>query len=79
MVQALIDDIQVQNNLTITLSNTKVKDDKPGNWFGALSYMSRKFTKAFRAAKGNNNQGRGSNGIRISAVEVRGQGRGGRG
>ena len=39
MLQQLIGGIQVQNNLTIALAKTKVKDDKLGNWLGAVSYM----------------------------------------
>ena len=57
MVQRLIYGIQVQNNLTTMLSKTKVKDNKLGNWLGAVSYMETKVTEAFRVAKGNKNQG----------------------
>ena len=56
MVQRLIDGIQVQNNLNITLAKTKVKDDKLVNWLGAVSYMATKVTEAFRVAKANENQ-----------------------
>ena len=56
MVQQLIDGIQVQNNLTITLAKTKVKDYKLGNWLGDVSYMSTKVTEAFGVAKGNKHQ-----------------------
>ena len=56
MVQRLIDGIQVQNNLTITLAKTKVKDDKLVNWLGAVSYMATKVTEAFGVAKANKNQ-----------------------
>ena len=79
MVQRLIDVIQVQNNLTITLANTKVKDDKLGNCLVYVSYMATNVTKAFGVANGNKNQRRGINGRRISVVEVLRQGRGGRG
>ena len=78
MVQRLIDGIQVQNNLTITLAKTKVKDDKLGNWIGAVSYMEIKVTEYFGVAKVNNSQEHGGNGRRISAVEGRRQIRGSR-
>ena len=42
MVQQLIDGIHVQNNLTINLDYTKVKDNKIGTWLGAVSYMATK-------------------------------------
>ena len=77
MVQWLIYGIRVQNNLTITLSNTKVKDYKLGNCLGDVSYMTTKFTKAFRVSKVKKNQRRGSNSISISAFEFLGKGRGG--
>ena len=79
MVQRLIDRIQVQNNLTITLAKTKVKDDKLGNWIGAVSYMVNKVTEALGVVNGNKNQGSGGNSRRISAVEGRGKGCGGKG
>ena len=79
MVQKLMDGIQVQNNLIITLTKTKVKDDKLENWIGDLSYMETKVTEAFGVVKGNKNQGRGGNGRSISAVNGCGQGRVGRG
>ena len=75
----MIDRIKFQNNLTITMANTKVKDKKIGNWLGAVSYMSTKIIKVFGVKKGNKNQGRGSNGRRILEVEVCGRGHGGRG
>ena len=68
MVQQLVDGIQIQNNLIITLAKTKVKEYKLGNWLGAVSYMETKVTEAFRVAKGNKNQGHGSNGRSISEV-----------
>ena len=76
-MQRLIDGIQVQNNLTITLANTKVKDNKLVNWLGNLSYMETKVTKALRVVKGKKNQRRGSNSRRMSAIEFLGRGRGG--
>ena len=78
MVQRLIDWIQIQNNLTITLDKTKSNDDKLGNWIGAMSYMETKITETFGVAKDNKNQGRGDNGQSISAVDGRRRGRGGR-
>ena len=39
MVQIMVDGIQVQNNMTITLANTNIKDNKLGNWLGVVSYM----------------------------------------
>ena len=74
MVQQLIEGVQVQNNLTRTMAMTKVKDDKLGNWFGAVSYMETKVTEALRVANGNKNQGRRGNVRRISEVDGRGQG-----
>ena len=79
MVQKLIDGIHVQNNLTINLDYTKVKDNKIGTWLGAVSYMATKSSEVSEVAKDNKNQGRGGNIEMISAVEVLGQGRGGRG
>ena len=58
--------------MTITLDNTKVKYNKIGNWFGAMSYMATKVTKVFVVAKGNKNKRRGSSRRRISEVEGRG-------
>ena len=78
MVQRLIDWIQIQNNLTITLDKTKSNDDKLGNWIGAVSYMATKVTETFGVAKDNKNQGRGDNGQRILEVDGRRRGRGGR-
>ena len=37
MVKRMINWIQVQNNLTITLDKTNVKDDTLGNWLGFVS------------------------------------------
>ena len=79
MVLQLIDGIQVQNNLTIKLVDTKVKENKFGNWLGTVSCMETKVSKAFRVAKGNKNQGRKINNRRVSAYEVHGRGHGGRG
>ena len=56
MVQQLIAGIQVQKNPTIMLANTKVKDDKLGNWLVAMYYMETKVTEAFGVAKGNKDQ-----------------------
>ena len=56
MVQRLINGIQVQNNLTIKLENTKVKDNKLVNWLDYMYYISTKVTEAFRVAKYNKNQ-----------------------
>ena len=56
MVQQLIAGIQVQKNPTIMLANTKVKDDKLGNWLVAMYYMETKVTEAFGVAKDNKNQ-----------------------
>ena len=39
--------IQVQNNPTITLDKTKVKEKKLSNWLGAVSYTATKVTEAF--------------------------------
>ena len=47
MVQLLINEIQVQNNFTIMLDNSNIKDDKLGNLLGAVSYMLNKVTEAF--------------------------------
>ena len=55
MVQRLINGIQANNNLTITLTKTKIKDDRLGNWLGAVSYMATKVTESFRVAKDNKN------------------------
>ena len=79
MVQQLIDGIHVQNNLTINLDYTKVKDNKIGTWLGAVSYMATKSSEVFGFVKDNKNQGRGGNIERISAVEGIGRGRGGKG
>ena len=79
MVQRLIDGIQFQNNLTITLANMKIKDDKLGNWIGAMYCMENKVADAFGVAKENKNQWCGGNRIRISEIEGCRQGRGGRG
>ena len=57
--------IKVHNKLIITLSRTKVKDEKPGNWLGAVSYMETKVTEDFGVEKGNRNQGHGDNNRRI--------------
>ena len=57
MVKQMIDGIQVQNNLTIKLDKTKIKDNKIGNWLSSLSYMETKDTEVFRVAKDNKNQG----------------------
>ena len=79
MVQKRIDGIQVYNNLTITLTKTKVKDGKLRNWLGDVSYMATKVAEAFGFAKDKKNQGRGGNCRSISSVEGRGQGHVGRG
>ena len=71
MVKQLIDGIKVQNKLTITLAKTKGKDNKIGNWLGAVSYMSIKVIKVFGAKKGNKNQGHGSNGRNISVLKFK--------
>ena len=55
-MQQLINGIQVKNNMTITLANTKVKDKKFGNWICAVSYMAIQVTEAFGVAKDNKNQ-----------------------
>ena len=78
MVQQLIDGIQVQNNLTITLAKTKVKYDKLGNWLGAVSYMATKVTESFGVVKSKKNQVHRSNSRRISSFEGRVEVRGGR-
>ena len=56
MVQQLINGIKTEINLNITLANTKVKNNKLGNWIGAVSYMATKITKAFGFKKDNKNQ-----------------------
>ena len=53
MVQQLIDWIHVQNNLTINMAKTKVKDNKIGSWLGAVSYMEIKSSEVFEVAKDN--------------------------
>ena len=78
MVQRLIDEIQVQNNLTITLAKTKINEDKLRNLLGAVSYMATKVTEAFGVEKYKKNQRHGYNKRRISAVEVHVQVCGGR-
>ena len=52
----MIDDIQFQNNLTITLAKTNFKDERLGKCLGAVYYMSTKVTEAFGAVKDNRNQ-----------------------
>ena len=37
------------------LANTKVKDNKVGNWIGNVSHMATKVTKVFVVAKANKN------------------------
>ena len=71
MAQRLIDGIQVQNNLTITLAKTKIKDDKFGNCLGAVSYVATKVNEALGVVKDNKDQGRRGNWRRVSAVEGR--------
>ena len=73
MAQRLIDGIQVQNNLTITLAKTKFKDENIGNFLGAVSYMATKVNETFRVTKDNKNQVRGGNTIIISEVEGHGR------
>ena len=68
MVQKLINGIQVQINLNITLAKTKVKNNKLGNCIGTVSYMTTKVAEAFGVAKDSKNQGHGGNGISISSV-----------
>ena len=75
MVQQMIDGIQFNNNLTITLAKTNVKDDNIWNWLGAVSYMATKVTEAFGLVKDDKNKLYGGNGIRISAVKGHGKGR----
>ena len=65
-MQRLIYGIQVQNNITITLANTKFKDNKIGNWLVPVSYMVTKVAKAFVVAKGNKNQEHGGEIRRMS-------------
>ena len=79
MVQQLIGGIHVQNNLTMNMAKTKVKDNKIDHWLGAVSYMATNSSEVFGVAKDNKNQGRGGIIERISAVEGLGRGRGGRG
>ena len=55
MVKQLIDGIQHQNNMTIMLAKTNIKDDKLVNWLGAVSYIATKVTKSFVVAKYNKN------------------------
>ena len=74
MSQQLIDGIQFYYNLTIMLANTKFKDDKLGDWLGAVSYMATKVTESFGVAKVNKNPGCRGKGRIISAVEVCGRG-----
>ena len=74
-MQRLIDEIQVQNNLTITLAKTKIKDEKLRDCIGDVSYITTKVTEACVVEKCNKNQGRGSNFRRISSVDGRGRGR----
>ena len=78
-MQRLIDGIQINNNLVITMDKTKIKDDKLGNRIGAVSYMETKVNESFGVTKGNKNQGRRGSSRRISTVESHRQGRGGRG
>ena len=61
------------------MATTKVKDNKLGNWVGAVSYMSTKVFGVFGVTKDNKNQGRWGNSERISSVEVLVRGQGGRG
>ena len=79
MVKQLIDGIQVLNQLIITLAKTKVKDDKLGNWLGAVSYMATKITESFGVAMSNKNKESEGKYVRISAVEVHRKDPGGRG
>ena len=79
IVQQLIGGIHVQNNLTINMGKTKVKENKIGNWLSAVSYMTTKSSEVFRFVKDNKNQVHGVNIESVSAVESLGRGRGVRG
>ena len=79
MAQKIINGIHVQNNLTINLAKTKVKENKIGNWLGDVSYMATKSSEVFGVVKDNKKQGRGGNIDRISAVKSLGRVRGSRG
>ena len=52
----MIDGIQFQNNLTITLAKANFKDDRLGRCLGDVYYMPTKVTEAFGAVKDNRNQ-----------------------
>ena len=66
MVQQLINGIQVQNNLNITLTKTKVKDEKIGNWLVDLYYVATKVTEDFGVTNNNKRQGCRGNSRMIS-------------
>ena len=78
MVQRMMDGVQVQGQILITLAKDHIQNHLMGDWIGAVSHMSTKIAMAFPPKAGLKYKARGGDPRKISEAG-QGRGRGGKG